>query len=57
MYTLTIINSLTNQTINTIKNSDLNYLLYKLITSRKRKNRKYFLEDDSTGKLVKYIFT
>lgn len=57
MYTLTIINSLTNQTINTIKNSDLNYLLYKLITSRKRKNRKYFLEDDSTGELVKYIFT
>ena len=57
MYTLTIINSLTNQTINTIKHSDLNYLLYLLVTSRKRKNHKYFLEDDSTGELVKYIFT
>ena len=57
MYTLTIINSLTNQTINTITNSDLNYLLYKLTICRKRKNRKYFLEDNNTGELVKYIFT
>ena len=57
MYTLTIINSLTNQTINIIKNSDLNYLLYKLTISTKRKNRKYFLEDTTTGELVKYIFT
>lgn len=57
MYTLTIINSLTNQTINTITNSDLNYLLYKLTISKKRKNRKYFLEDNNTGELVKYIFT
>ena len=57
MYTLTIINSITNQTLNIIKHPDCTYLIYKLVTSRKRKNRKYFIENEETGEIVKYIFT